>query len=61
MKADKKRGIHRLMLALPSELVERIDDYRQRQRLPASRTAAIKFLLERGLEAEGEEPFRRAS
>lgn len=47
--------VERTGLSLPRELLERIDDYRYRNRIP-SRAEAIRRLVEKALEAEGERP-----
>ena len=39
---------------MPRDLRDRIDAWRNSQAVPPSRAAAIRYLIERGLEREGE-------
>lgn len=43
-----------LNFAIDSELLEKVDDYRFKKRFE-SRAEAVRHLIQRGLEAEGEE------
>jgi hypothetical protein len=52
MVAKPQRDAERIVTPMPAKLVERIDDFRWTHRLP-SRAAAIRQLVEAGLEAKG--------
>jgi len=44
-----RRGIH-IQISISDELTDRIEDWRQKQSIPPSRTATILYMLEKGLD-----------
>jgi Arc/MetJ-type ribon-helix-helix transcriptional regulator len=51
-----------LQIRMPRQLVEQIDQQRQQQKLPPTRSQMIRYLIEKGLQTESRDaakPLRR--